>query len=302
MNEDLDGLFGNGLRLVAPTRPDPRFIPTEDITAVNFGPQRWRRRTFRFRPHGERFDPSPHGVELLPEADARAFVETHHYSGSYPAARRAWGLFHKDQGLVGVAVLAVPMQAATGALLAPDLANPRSATVELSRLVLLDEVAGNAETWFWARVRRALRQELPRVALILSYSDPVIRRDLSGRAILPGHIGTVYQASNADYTGRGKPRKLVLAPSGEVISERALSKIRNGERGAAGAYQRLVAWGAPAIRNGEGSAAYVERALAEGPFRFLKHPGNHRYAWRLDGGIVTGAFGPYPTKGDNDGS
>jgi len=34
---------------------------------------------------------------------------------------------------------------------------------------------------------------------------------------------------------------------------------------------------------GRDPAAWVERALAEGPFRAVRHPGNHTYVWPVDG-------------------
>lgn len=50
--------------------------------------QRWRSRRDTYRPAGERIDPVSYDVAAIPDdATARAFVCSHHYSGSYPAAR-----------------------------------------------------------------------------------------------------------------------------------------------------------------------------------------------------------------------
>lgn len=246
--------------------------------------QRWHERRPRYRPPGEVIDPSRYGVEVIPESDARPFVERHHYAGSYPAARLAVGLMRARRWitpeLVGVAVFSVPMQPRS----IPCYAGVDAAAgVELGRLVLLDEVPGNGESWFVARAFKALRAAHPEVCAVLSYSDPVPRSTESGEIIMPGHVGVVYQALNATYHGRSSARTLCVDREGKVISARGLSKLRNGESGAAAVYDRLVRAGAPRMRQGEDAKAWVMRALAEGPFRRLNHPGNHAYTWRLDG-------------------
>lgn len=131
---------------------------------------------------------------------------------------------------------------------------------------------------------------------VLSYSDPVVRRRLDGSAILPGHVGAVCQALGAAYHGRGERRRYVLTPEGEIVSERGWQKLRNGERGGEGMYRRLLAWGAPPIRPGESSVAYADRALVEGPFRALPHPGNHVYTWAFGRGVAQAAALPYPRR------
>ena len=68
------------------------------------------------------------------------------------------------------------------------------------------------------------------------------------------------------------------APDGRVANGRALSKIRNDERGAAGAYAQLRSMGAPERRPFESGADYVARALQT--FRRIRHPGNHRELYR----------------------
>lgn len=51
------------------------------------------------------------------------------------------------------------------------------------------------------------------------------------------------------------------------------------ERGAGYAYSQLVAAGVPAVLPGESGRDYVARALIEGPFRRVRHPGNLAYVW-----------------------
>lgn len=228
-------------------------------------------------------DPSRYGVELLDEATARSFVVRHHYSGSYPAARCRVGLYRTSgagRELVGVAVYSVPAGPQVIGSWLSHLEHPRHG-VELGRFVLLDDVPGNGETWFLARSFTALRAELPEVRALLSFSDPVQRLAADGRLVMPGHVGTIYQAHNGRHLGRTTPRSMWLDREGQVVSERALSKLRTDDRGAAYAYQVLLAAGAPARQRGEGGRAYVNRALREGPFRRLRHPGNLAYAWPI---------------------
>lgn len=57
--------------------------------------------------------------------------------------------------------------------------------------------------------------------------------------------------------------------------------------------------GAPRRRPGESGSEYVRRALAEGPFRRVRHPGNFVYVWPL-APTVAAALPPalpYPKAG-----
>ncbi|MFC5342915.1 hypothetical protein ACETK8_20045 (plasmid) [Brevundimonas staleyi] len=248
--------------------------------------QRWRDRRPVWRPQREPLDARRYAVERLPGvADARAFVQAHHYSGSYPAAIAAYGMMeqrpNRAAALVGVAVFSVPVQ--------PRAADAYGAGgarfCDLGRFVLLDHVAGNAETWFLRRALAGLARDKtgeagrPLYSLCLAYSDPIPRLDRAGRLIFAGHYGGIYAASSALYLGRATPRTLWLADDATAISARALSKLRADDTGARYAYESLRRLGAPPIRPGETGAAYVARALRDGPFRPLRHRGNHVYAF-----------------------
>lgn len=247
------------------------------------GCQRWRQGRERYRPAGEPFEASRYGVEPIDFAEARRFVVEHHYSGSMPAARLQLGLVRKASAwqasaLAGVVVFSVPVQEhAVPAWL--DL--PPRLGIEIGRLVLLDDVAANGESWCLGRAFRLLRRLLPEVRGVLSYCDPLERRDAEGRVVKRGHIGTVYRAFNGRFAGRSAARSLLLARDGRSVNERTLSKIRLGEQGAGYAVRQLQALGAPAPRPGEDGPAYVSRALAEGGFRKVRHPGNLAFTWRL---------------------
>jgi hypothetical protein len=246
----------------------------------SLGCQRWNRRRELYRTAGEPIDTSKYGVELVSEGEARTFVQTHHYAGSLPPTRVRVGLFRSEPfrcpELVGVAVFSVPVQAKA---LSCYFGVGNEAGVELGRLVLKDSVEANGETFFVSRACKLLKQQLPGVKAVLSYSDPLERRSADGYLVKRGHYGTVYRGLSATFMGRSSKRTLVLDRHGRVISERSLSKLRNDESGAAGAYRMLIEAGAPRRMLGESGREYVERVLKEGPFTKQKHPGNLVFGW-----------------------
>jgi len=242
---------------------------------------RWNARRHSHRPAGEPFDSSRYGVEELDEPTAKAFTVAHHYSGTYPAARFRVGMFeqlpHRASRLVGVAVFSVPM---TQTLVPKYLGVAPSLGAELGRLVLLDHIPGNAESWFLARAFRLLRKSLP-LAGVVSFCDPVPRFDAAGRQIKRSHTGVIYRAHNAQYRGRTHPRTLLLMPNGLCASDRTLSKIRNEEPGIDYAMRQLRAAGAPPRHLGETPAEWLWRLRhKEGFFRAMRHPGNHAFCWQ----------------------
>ena len=74
--------------------------------------QRWNERRPRFKPAGAVIDPKSYEVAEISEDQAKAFVQKHHYSGTYPAARRRFGLFRAGS-LVGAAVFSHPVNERT---------------------------------------------------------------------------------------------------------------------------------------------------------------------------------------------
>ncbi len=242
--------------------------------------QRWRGGRASYRPAGEVIDPRRYEVAPIDGrgADniARAFVEAHHYSGSMGAARERIGLY-RGGALVGIAVFTHPAQDKVLAC----LPCPKAEAVELGRLVLLDDVPANGESWFIARAFAELRSR--GYAGVVSFADPVPRTSISGEVVFPGHLGTIYQASNAVYAGLGTARTIRVLPDGRTFNERALSKIRSRERGWQYAVDKLMDRGAPTpLRSdtAEDLRAWLRIALTA-VTRKLKHTGNLRYLFGL---------------------
>lgn len=282
---------------------------TEIDPAAGRVQQRWRdRRHSWVRTSQGGFDPARYAVEPLDEATAKGYVTRHHYSGTYPAASRRYGLFLLgDDGLdlVGVAVFGIPAQAAVLTNVFPDLA-PYTESLELSRFVLEGATGGtvrapaNSESWFLARCFEHLAGD--GVRGIVSFADPVPRR-VAGQVLFPGHVGTIYQASNAVFTGRGTARTLTVLPDGTSLSDRAIQKVRTRDRGHEYVERRLVELGARTPRAGELGAAWLAGALKDVRATRLRHRGCLRYAMvtsRRDRGHLRalGASMPYPKQPD----
>jgi hypothetical protein len=278
-------------------RPTMLFLPRQlsfDVTPPEVSPssdwcQRWQDRGPKWRHRSEGgFDAARYEVAPIAAPTAKAYVERHHYAGSYVASRLRYGLWDRRGALLGVAVLSVPVRRAVLTGPFPEL-EPFHESLELGRFVLADRAPGNAESWFLAQVFRLAGRE--GVRGVVSFSDPVARRDATGRLVFPGHVGVIYQASNAIYAGRGTARTVLLLPDGRVLNERALAKLRALDLGHAYVEELLRGW--------------LPRALAAAGVRRLRHPGNHRYLFRLGDraarrSVLVGLpNSPYPKRVDH---
>lgn len=234
--------------------------------------QRWRAGRASYRPAGEPIRTRDFEVaEILGDTEAKRFVLDHHYSASYPAARYRFGLYRAG-ALAGVAIFSQPLRNEVLTPLGGDVASG----VELGRFVLLDEVPANGESWFLARCFECIRRE--GINGVISFSDPIARTSPSGSVTFPGHIGTIYQASNAVFAGRSTARTLRLLPAGNVFSARAAQKIRKQERGWRYAAAQLVEAGAPDV---SGDPREWLRTWLPLTTRPLRHAGNYRYLFGL---------------------
>jgi hypothetical protein len=237
--------------------------------------QRWRAGRASYRPAGEVINTRAHEVAELEERDARAFCERHHYEHSYVGGRRcAFGLY-RGGDLVGVAAFAQGWggDAGLGAL-----ALPAEACRELKRLVLLDDVPANGESWFVARCFEQLRRG--GLEGLVSFSDPEPRVDVDGRRVFAGHLGIVYRALNAVYVGRATPRTRYVLRDGAIFSEESQDKIRNRDKGWRAAAAELERWGATPL--GETGDARAWLRLWRGKLtQRHRHRGNLKYLWGL---------------------
>lgn len=247
---------------------------------ITTGNQRWRNGRDSYRRPDEQIKTRLYEVASIPDnTTAKNFVIEHHYEGSYPAARFRFGLY-QGQELVGVSVFSIPMNVRVLHIFPGD----PGMSVELGRLVLLDKVPGNGESWFLARCFECLKQQ--GIIGIVSHSDPMPRKTAEKEVVFCGHVGYCYQALNAAFIGRTSSKYQRVLPDGTIFSERAISKVRAKAAGkpvnvcqgweyACGILRRFGA----AEPKGD-LHAWLRRWLDK-LTRSQYHPGNYKYAWIL---------------------
>lgn len=277
-------------KIAAQAEPIAPAAPAAPAPAADLN-QRWTDGRPTYRKPAEPIRTAEYDVVEIPgDTLARDFVTTHHYSRTYPAARFRFGLYHRGE-LAGVAVYSHPC---SNAVLTNVFAAPALSAVELGRFVLLDSVPGNGETWFLARTFEHLRQH--GIVGVVSFSDPLPRHTGAGELLHMGHVGTIYQAHNGVYLGRGTARTLHMLPDGRVFSARAAQKIRSSEIGWRYAAEQLEGYGTtPAPEDPRDRTEWLGCALRS-LTRKVRHKGNHKYAWPLTNAMRSHlpAGNPYP--------
>ncbi|MEU3907983.1 hypothetical protein AB0F20_29935 [Streptomyces goshikiensis] len=225
----------------------------------------------------------------IPEAAAKSFTVTHHYSASWPVVRFAYGIQRRDQEpgpgepdggrLVGVLAFGVPMNIAVLHNAFPGLTPVREA-LELSRMVLRDSVASNGESWACAAAMALAAAE--GIRGIVAHADPVPRTRMTPGGpvqVSPGHIGHVYGAGQGfAYLGLTRARRQIVLPDATVLTDRAAGKVRRDEVGRASVQRRLTGLGAAPRQEGEDGARWLAAALEAIGATTVAHGGCHRYA------------------------
>lgn len=284
-------------------RRNQNLIQQLSLNRIN-GPfdQRWNRGTPTWKhPDQGGFDARKYEVaEILDDTTAEKFIVQEHYSHSYPAALRRYGLY-TGNALVGVAVFSAPTNVLTLTRPFPDLL-PYHESMELGRFVLRTEAPSNSESFFLKKCFQLLKRE--GVRGVVSFADPVARSNASGQTIFGGHIGHIYQISSALFTGRGTPRTLLLLPDGKALNERTLQKIRAQESGHESAEDVLVTYGARPLGSRDDPRAWLRESLQTIGVRKLRHPGAYRYLFDLGGRIIHPRIGldilPYPRRSEGE--
>lgn len=287
--------------------------------------QRWSHKRERWVPHHTVMDTRLYGVEELDYTTACDYLRTHHYAHNPAPAVARYGLYKTRGGvlkpaLVGVITYGEGMGAKvlrkwTGCgpvrgvkedeedaedVEGDEPAEGVAGALECNRLVLAHEEPYNAESWFATRAQRALIEAHPQLQAILSFADPVERRNAAGEVYKPGHIGGIYKALGWSYEGRAKPRTLTVdLLTGDVISERAISKLKAGSKGWQYATRQLEQATGLARWQGESGESFLARCEASGRIGKQRHPGNHAYVWQRDKKRPTKPLNalPYPVKG-----
>lgn len=144
-------------------------------------------------------DISKLSIRPVNKSIARDIIVNNHYSGIWTKVSYALGLFYTsddshqffsgvNEKLIGVACYGDPVGRHSGASISEIL--DRTEVLELTRLFVFDGYGSNIESWFVGQTFDWLRQNVPNIKALVSYSDPKA-----------GHVGTVYQATNWIYQG-----------------------------------------------------------------------------------------------------
>lgn len=126
-------------------------------------------------------------VSAIPSQLGKDFVKEHHYSHGIHNGPMCYGLFDKGI-LIGVLAFATPCsENVCSSVFGFDM---KRQVTELHRLVIIDQTPKNTESWFISRVLKQFKKDRPNYSAVLSFADAT-----------QNHIGTIYQATNAFYTG-----------------------------------------------------------------------------------------------------
>jgi hypothetical protein len=120
--------------------------------------------------------------------DVQEFAQRYHYMGSGGSQLWRWGLWHGPV-LHGVVAYNMPTRSVCETVFGAEHAEK---VWHMGRLILSEESPRNSESRLIGGSLQAIERDYPHVWAVLTYA-----------ATSAGHIGTVYQATNALYTGTG---------------------------------------------------------------------------------------------------
>lgn len=297
--------------------------PSAQLDLVEWA-QRWSHKRERWVPHHKVADVKLYGVEELDYETACNYLRTHHYAHNPAPAVARYGVYKTRGGILRPELVGVitygegmgekvlrkwtgcgPVRAAGPAEDDEDAESDEPAegiagALECNRVCMGEDEGYNIESWAATRAQNALVEAHPNLQAILSFADPVERRNAAGEVFKPGHIGGIYKALGWSYEGRAGARTLTVdLATGDVISERTMSKLRGEKKGWQYATRELEQ--ATGLRRwqGESGKSFLHRCEASGRLGKQRHPGNHAYVWQRDKRRPTTPMRglPYPVKG-----
>lgn len=163
-----------------------------------------------FASKNETKDFSNYSVEMIPAKIGKQFIIEHHYSHGVHNGPICVGLLLEGR-LVGVCAFAAPSsENVRSSIFGEDY---KESVIELHRLVLLDEVPKNGESFFIVRALKELKKHRSYYNAVVSFADPT-----------ENHLGVIYQATNALYCGRSAPATFYLDETGRLRHPRQNGK------------------------------------------------------------------------------
>jgi hypothetical protein len=121
-----------------------------------------------------------------PPSDVREFAARYHYTGLGNNINWRWGLWH-GMVLLGVVCYNLPTRSVCASVFGPEHLEH---VWHMGRLAMADRAPANSESRLIGLSLRAIEREHPGVWAVLTYAATEV-----------GHIGYIYQATNAIYTG-----------------------------------------------------------------------------------------------------
>lgn len=127
-------------------------------------------------------------VGPVSSADVREFARRYHYAQVEGSATWRWGLWDGPV-LHGVVSYNMPTRRACQSIFGAEHFDK---VWHMGRLILSDDSPRNSESRLIGGSLRAIERDYPHIWAVLTFADTTV-----------GHIGIVYQATNAIYTGSG---------------------------------------------------------------------------------------------------
>jgi hypothetical protein len=135
-------------------------------------------------------------VEPAKRADVEVFVKRH-YLKTFPAGiKRIYAIYQKQlegRHMVGMIIYGTPFMTAPK-FLAPEV-QPQE-VLELKRLYIDDIGIKNLESYVIGQSLNLLKRDEPTIKVVLTFADDI-----------QGHVGGIYQATNAIYLGKSETGK-----------------------------------------------------------------------------------------------
>lgn len=141
-------------------------------------------------------------VRPIPSLVGKAFIKEHHYSHGCHNGPTCYGMFDGEE-LIGVLAIATPCsENVRASVFGPQY---KDRVTELHRLVILDVTERNAESWFISRALKLHKKAKPHIWAVVSFADAT-----------EGHVGTIYQATNAIFYGSSSRSRFYRDPDGRL--------------------------------------------------------------------------------------
>lgn len=157
-------------------------------------------------------------VSRVNPSEVEEFCKRYHYIGRAGSALWNWGLWN-GMTLLGVVSYNLPTRNACVSVFGPE---HYDRVWHMGRLVLAEDAPRNSESRLIGQSLRAIQTEHPETWAVLTYA-----------AQSAGHVGYVYQATNAIYTGLGGDARgfSLVDADGRIYGTTGVNKAQAAARG-----------------------------------------------------------------------